>query len=150
MPNSIPFTAVPKPKIDFVQKIITEWAGDTDVELTNIESLTKLSKTKVEFLENLDLLSIEKIRQIEVYTWGQSYDEQWYLFRKGIITTSKAHEVITKMSKVGKGGGGVVNIWSFKEKFSGMTFVNPNIPALKYGRDMEIEAVNTFAEYIKN
>ena len=68
MPNSIPFTAVPKPKIDFVQKIITEWAGGTDVELTNIESLTKLSKTKVEFLENLDLLSIEKIRQIEVYT----------------------------------------------------------------------------------
>ena len=33
---------------------------------------------------------------------------------------------------------------------SGMAFVNPNIPALKYGRDMEIEAVNTFAEYIKN
>ena len=31
-----------------------------------------------------------------------------------------------------------------------MTFVNPNIPALKYGGPMEIEAVNTFAEYIKN
>ena len=31
-----------------------------------------------------------------------------------------------------------------------MTFVNPNIPALTYGRDMEIEAVNTFAEYITN
>ena len=31
-----------------------------------------------------------------------------------------------------------------------MAFVNPNIPALKHGRDLEIEAVNTFAEYIKN
>ena len=31
-----------------------------------------------------------------------------------------------------------------------MTFVNPNIPALKYGRDIEMEVVNTFAEYIKN
>ena len=31
-----------------------------------------------------------------------------------------------------------------------MTFINSNIPALKYGRDMEIEAVNSFAEYIKN
>ena len=31
-----------------------------------------------------------------------------------------------------------------------MTFVNPNIPVLKYGRDMETEAVNTFAEYSKN
>ena len=29
-----------------------------------------------------------------------------------VITASKAHEVITKMKKVRKGGGGVVNIWS--------------------------------------
>ena len=29
-----------------------------------------------------------------------------------------------------------------------MTFANPNVPALKYGRDMEINTVNTFAEYI--
>ena len=31
-----------------------------------------------------------------------------------------------------------------------MAFVNLKIPALKCGRDMGIEAVNTFAEYIKN
>ena len=31
-----------------------------------------------------------------------------------------------------------------------MTFVNPNIPALKYERDMEIEAIRTFAEHITN
>ena len=31
-----------------------------------------------------------------------------------------------------------------------MTFVNSNIPALKHGRHMEIEAVNTFAEDVKN
>ena len=40
------------------------------------------------------------------------------------------------MKKVGKGGGDVVNIWSLKDKISGMEFVNPNIPALKYGRDI--------------
>ena len=57
LPNSIPFTAVPNPKIDFVREIITEWTGETDVEVTSIESLIKLSKTEVEFLENLDLLS---------------------------------------------------------------------------------------------
>ena len=54
------------------------------------------------------------------------------------------------MKKVRKGGGGLVNIWSFKEKISGMTFFNPKKRALKYERDMEIEEVNTFAEYIKN
>ena len=54
------------------------------------------------------------------------------------------------MKKVMKWGGGVVNIWSLKEKISRMAFVNLKIPALKCGRDMGIEAVNTFAEYIKN
>ena len=104
----------------------------------------------MEFLENLDLLSIEKIRQIEVCSRGQSCIEQWYLCRKGVVIASKASGIITKMKKVRKGGGGVLNIWSLKEKNSGMTFVNPNIPALKYARDMEIEAVNTFAECITN
>ena len=56
---------------------------------------------------------------------------------------------ITKMEKVRKGDQGIVNIWSLK-KNSGMTFVNPNILALKYGRGMEIDAVNTFSEYVKN
>ena len=31
-----------------------------------------------------------------------------------------------------------------------MIFVNPNSLALKYGRDMEIEAANTFTEYMTN
>ena len=44
LPNSIPFTAVPSPKIDFVREIITEWAGETDVEVTSIESLIKTLK----------------------------------------------------------------------------------------------------------
>ena len=56
---------------------------------------------------------------------------------------------ITKMEKVRKDGEGIVNIWSLKKK-SGMTFVNPNILALKHGRGMETDAVNTFSEYIKN
>ena len=84
VPNSILSTAVPKPKINFLQKIITEWAGETDAEVTGIEGLIQLSKTKVKFLENLDLLSIEKIRQIEVYTRGQCCNEQWHLCRKGV------------------------------------------------------------------
>ena len=58
VPNSTLFTAVPKPKIDFVWEIITDWAGETDVELTSTKSLV------LEFQEKLDILSIEKNRQI--------------------------------------------------------------------------------------
>ena len=94
VPNSILFTGVPKPKID--------WAGETDAEIASIGSLIKLSKTKVEFLENLDMLSIEKIRQIEPSTRGRYCIEQWYFCRKGVIRASKAHEVIKKFKKLEK------------------------------------------------
>ena len=63
----------------------------------------------MEFLENLDLLLIEKIRQTEVCTKGQCYNEQCYLHTKGVRTASKSHEVITLKKNVRKGGGGVVN-----------------------------------------
>ena len=41
-PNGILFTAVPELKIDFVWEIVTEWTGETDLEVTCIESLIKL------------------------------------------------------------------------------------------------------------
>ena len=53
----------------------------------------------MEFLENLDLLLIGKIRQTEVCTKGQCYNEQCYLGTKGVRTASKSHEVITLMKK---------------------------------------------------
>ena len=51
--------------------------------------------------------------------------------------------------KVIKGTGGYVNLWALNQKISGLTFVNPNIPSLKYGRDMEPEAINTFTDVMK-
>ena len=42
-----------------------------------------------------------------------------------------------------------MNMWFLNQKMSGPLFVNPNIPALTYGRDMEMEPANTFIKYIK-
>ena len=53
------------------------------------------------------------------------------------------------MTKVEKSGGVTVNMWSLNQKISTLFFVKLNIPALKYGRDMEIEAANSFVEFIK-
>ena len=38
--------------------------------------------------------------------------EHWFEYRKCLITASKAHEVVTKMTKVERGGGGTVNMGS--------------------------------------
>ena len=39
-------------------------------------------------------------------------------------------------------------VW-YDQKVSGLVFVKPNIPALKYGTDIEINAAKTFIEFIK-
>ena len=79
---------------------------------------------------------------------GQIEYKHWFENPKFLITASKAHEVVTKMSKAEKGGGGTINIWSLNLNISRLVFVEPDIPALKYDRDMEIEAANTFIEFI--
>ena len=80
---------------------------------------------------------------------AQSENENWFEYRKCLITASKAHEVVTKMTKVEKGGGGIISMWSLNQKISGLVLANPNIPALKYDRYNEIEAAITFVEFIK-
>ena len=39
-------------------------------------------------------------------------------------------------------------MWYLNQKISGLVFVKPNTPTLKHSRGMEIEAVNTFIEFI--
>ena len=40
-------------------------------------------------------------------------------------------------------------MWPLHQKISGFIFVDPNIPALKYGRVMEEDAVNCFFDFMK-
>ena len=53
------------------------------------------------------------------------------------------------MEKFVKGGGGYVNMWSLCQKISDLISINPNIPTLMYGRDMEQHASNAFFEIFK-
>ena len=63
--------------------------NSSGTDIYNSPILKKLSKTKEELLENLDLLLIEKIRQTEVCTRGQYCNEHQYLCRKAVTTASR-------------------------------------------------------------
>ena len=78
-----------------------------------------------DFKEKLSVFTKEYIETIEKLTLGQSQNEHWFEYRKCLITTSKAHEEVTKMTKVEKGGGGTVSRWSLNLKISGLVFVKP-------------------------
>ena len=59
----------------------------------------KTLQNKIGVPENLDLLTVEEIRQIELCTRGQCYNEKWSLCRKRVITASKVQEAIVNMEK---------------------------------------------------
>ena len=147
-PQSILHTAVPKPKADFVRKLISTKIVQPK-KVLSISDIINMSKNMSEFKENVSAFTKENIDTIEKLTIGQNENEHWFEYRKCLITASKAHEVVTEMTKVEKGGGGTVNMWSLNQKMSGLVFVKSNILAQKYGRDTEIEAANTFIEFIK-
>ena len=148
IPGSICYTAVPKPKADFVREALRK--NKVKSELSNIDDYLVLSTTCDELFTNIKENSYcVFIAEIELATTGQSYNLLWFSFSKGITTCKsacKSHEVITKMKKVVSGGGGVVNVWSSFQKVSEYTYKNPSITALKYGREMEGHAAEKFKE----
>ena len=148
-PLSIVHQAVPLPEIDFVREIVTK-SQKRPEDLLSVDDILLLSISKCDFYDNLTLnLNNSNITRIEQITRGQSENESWYSFRKGVITASKGHDVLTKMKKVKKSGFEVINIFSLNQKISGNYFTSPDIPALKYGRTMEVNALNSFFEAIK-
>ena len=92
-------------------------------------------------------MSKENNIKIEKLTRGQSSNQCWFTFRKAVITGLKGHEIMTKVKRVRKPTGCYIDMYSINEKVSGRTFVNPNVPQLKYGRDTEPEAIIAFKEY---
>ena len=56
--------------------------------------------------------------EIERQTRGQVDNEQWFRFRKHVITASKAHDVKTRMETAQRKGMGSTDFKAFCEKVS--------------------------------
>ena len=145
-PNSIIHTAVAKPEVDFMREVTN--IGKPDA--VSVDDVILMSENKEQFKMNLySSMNRDNINKIEKITRGQSDNHLWFSFRKGVVTASKSHDVLTKMKKLTKGGGGCVDLFTVNQSISGLTYINPNIPALKYGRNMEDQAANSFFEAMK-
>ena len=139
-------TAVAKPKIDFLCEIVTKCPEKPDVESID-DVILKSDNVKMFYMNLPEVFTAKKLEIIEYCTRGQSNNELWFIHRKGVISGSKGHDVKSKMEKLNKGVMHV-NLWQTFQKISGLVFVNPNIPALKYGQSMEVNAINEFYEHM--
>ena len=120
-PLSIIFQAVTQPEIDFIREVISIQKHTT--ELVSVDDVILMFDNKQSFEENLlSNMPVKSIAEIEESTRGQSSNELWFSFRKGVITASRAHDVLAKMRKIKK---------------------DPN-------NTMETEASNTFYELMKS
>lgn len=78
-------------------------------------------------------------------TVGQHKNEHWHVLRKGRITSSNFHSVSCKI-KYNRSQSVIKPLLS---NIMGYTSINPNIKALKYGREMEPIACETYKSYMK-
>ena len=148
-PGCIAHTAVPQPEIDFHREVVSK-SSNIPTELSTIDAIISKSQNIDEFYELLKVfMTRDNIKKIEVLTRGQNLNEKWFLFRKRVITASKCHDVLTKMRKIEKHLNSYFDMSSLNFRVSGLTYTNPDIPALKYDRTMEVNAVNDFYEIMK-
>lgn len=93
------------------------------------------------------ILSSDEIDAIEKITVGHADNETWHQQREGRITASNFHRVFTKVESMKASEENSANkfVDSLLEKGKPPT----NLPALKYGRDMDPIALEEFIKYFK-
>ena len=108
-PQSIFYSAVPKQKVDFVREFISIKIVPPK-KVLSISDVINMSKNISDFKENLSVFTEENTETTEKLMMDQSENEHWFDYQKCLITASKAHEVVTKITKVEKDGGGTINM----------------------------------------
>ena len=115
-PNSIVHSAVPKPEIDFV----IESVNVQKPSILSVHNVLEMANSRKEFFDYLQQMT-NNVEEIEKSTRRQNNNTLWFEFRKGVITASKCHDILTKMMKVLKGGGRCIDMYSVNQKVSGLT-----------------------------
>ena len=94
-----------------------------------------------------NILSSDEIDAIEKITTGQADNEAWHQQREGRITASNFYRVFTKVESMKASEENSAD--KLVDSLLGKAKPPTNLPALKYGRDMEPIAVEEFIKYFK-
>ncbi|XP_070575137.1 uncharacterized protein [Ptychodera flava] len=101
------------------------------------------------FIASIPKLTNEQVHITEQSTIGQSENELWFYARKGRITASKFYNIFTKVNTLKDNAS--------KRSKDVSTLIDaimsdnaPDLPALKYGRNMECEAKQKYLQLRKH
>ena len=113
----------------------------------NVMERARTSKNTTEFLNMQEYLP-SIVSRIEEITRGQSSNEVWVEFRKGMITGSSIHDVYTKVETITSTNNRSKDVGPLLNKLTGRTKVNSDIVSLKYGRLTEPEALSSYSKLL--
>lgn len=119
---------------------------EVESEPPSLSSLADGASTVLQFLETIQIFNADMIAKIEKRTRGQARSEEWFAHRKGRITGSVVHSVLTRSRKL-LAGKDEDNAPLLKR----LLYSSPDVdlPALKYGREMEEEAKRCYIKTLK-
>ena len=96
-----------------------------------------------------DVLTAEKIVEIEQATVGQAENPLWQALHKGRITASNFYKVKTKVESLRKAGTNAVSAKKLVASLIGEHTPPKDLPALIYGREKEAIAKAFYLEIFK-
>lgn len=96
------------------------------------------------FLNNLPIFTAAQVCSIEETTRGQTSCDMWHSQRIGRITASISHDVMTRVETLVTKNKRNKDSTPLVCRVMGLTKPIQNIPALKYGRELESEARQMF------
>lgn len=162
------FTALPHQIDQSLQQKETEASIDKAKDQEDAEENTDVTRHRLnDIVKSFDLLSIslnnvsssfinilpsitdEEVNVINKLTINQHQNANWHRLRKGRITASKFYQVFTRINTICKKGKENTDCSSLIKTIMCYEKVNPNIKALKYGRETESIAVNDFINSYK-
>ena len=128
-----------------VPEAVTEVEVATEEIPPPLPSLGLNCSSVEQFLTELPVYSPNIVALIEQRTCGQATNDQWHLYRKGRVTGSIAHAVLTKGRK-GATSDAESDMTNLVRRILGEDTIPSHIPALKYGREMEEEARGAYVK----
>ena len=123
------FTALPKTELPSTKM--------QNAKIIPMEEHFILSANRADCQNGIRMTTMEDICEIELLTRGHADNQQWYSFRKHVITESKGQYVKTCMAMLRKEDSRRDSLNNLYSKIAGTRDVNKQLPSLKYGRTME-------------
>ena len=105
--------------------------------LINIEQMMKTSNCKINFMNKLKNITLRDIRCIERRTRGQATNENWFFYRKRIITATLTYRISNAVFRGEESQ-------RINAAISKIQSVQLHYPAIKYGRENEKHGIDAF------